>query len=90
VPETEARSGRSDAHKYADARRRAEFGQNSPEGLSAAADPEAAAALALVGRQVLAGSLVWDTLELALADLPFPGAAPVVDLAAERGKRGGR
>lgn len=32
-------------------------------------DPEAAAALALVGRQVLASSLVWDALEAELAEL---------------------
>jgi integrase len=35
----------------------------------ASADPEAAAALALVGRQVLASSLAWDALEVALGEL---------------------
>ncbi|WP_437671151.1 hypothetical protein [Sorangium sp. So ce131] len=60
--------------KCLDLRRRAEFGQKSTEASPAAdvganGDVEAAAALALLGRQVLAGSLAWDALDTVLADL---------------------
>ncbi|WP_434042214.1 MULTISPECIES: hypothetical protein [Sorangium] len=64
---------RSGAAKCPDPRRRAEFGQNSPGALAAAADPEAAAALALVGRQLLATSLGWDALEAAADELAESG-----------------
>ncbi|XXY23344.1 hypothetical protein WME88_27410 [Sorangium sp. So ce216] len=40
-----------------------------PVDAGGSADPEAAAALALVGRQVLASSLMWDALEAELDEI---------------------